>query len=188
MTLAREMIELLLQTARIMEAQASEHDLRAPEWMALRFLARANKISRTPSALADALALTRATTSQIIKLLEDKAFLTRQRSESDGRSVLLRVTRKGERVLADDPLGKVLTIVDELDPDEQATIGQALRRALTSPALNHGQPRVNVCRDCFFLGRNNARSDTEEFTCHLTSATLDAADIDLRCVFFQAPR
>ena len=52
MILAREAIELLGQMARILWFEGTKHGLRDREWMALRFLSRANRFSRTPSALA----------------------------------------------------------------------------------------------------------------------------------------
>ena len=48
MNLARESIELLGQIARIFLFEGVKHGLRDREWMALRFLASANRFSRTP--------------------------------------------------------------------------------------------------------------------------------------------
>src|SRR3954451_14392046 len=61
MILAREAIELLGQMARILWFEGTKHGLRDREWMALRFLSRANRFSRTPSALASYVGTTRVT-------------------------------------------------------------------------------------------------------------------------------
>src|SRR6516225_1312032 len=50
----------------------------------LRFFARANSFSRTPSAFAEFQATTRGTASQSIKALEAGGYLVRQRSQADG--------------------------------------------------------------------------------------------------------
>ena len=70
MPLAREAVELLVQAARAWYFEGNQHGLRDREWMALRFLGRANRFSRTPSALAGFIGATRATASQIVKTLE----------------------------------------------------------------------------------------------------------------------
>src|SRR5262249_18874079 len=87
---ARETAELLLLVGRLVQADGYEGELSPAQWMALRFFARANSFSRTPSAFAEFQATTRGTASQAIKALEAGGYLMRQQSEADGRSVTLR--------------------------------------------------------------------------------------------------
>ena len=87
MNLARESIELLGQIARIVWFEGTKHGLRDREWMALRFLSRANRFSRTPSALASFVGTTRGTASVLIDELERLGYLERKRSSEDKRSV-----------------------------------------------------------------------------------------------------
>src|SRR5262249_50332169 len=47
---ARETAELLLQVGRLVQAEGYDGELSPAQWMALRFFARANPFSRTPSA------------------------------------------------------------------------------------------------------------------------------------------
>src|SRR6266478_5324499 len=49
---ARETAELLLQVGRLVQAEGYDGELSPAQWMALRFFARANPFSRTPSAFA----------------------------------------------------------------------------------------------------------------------------------------
>src|SRR5712671_6241383 len=100
---ARETAELLLQVGRLVQAEGYDGELSPAQWMALRFFARANSFSRTPSAFADFQATTRGTASQAIKALEAGGYLVRQRSQADRRSVTLRLTDKGNEVIARDP-------------------------------------------------------------------------------------
>ena len=84
----------------LVQAEGYDGELSPAQWMALRFFARANSFSRTPSAFAEFQATTRGTASQAIKALEAGGYLVRQRSEADGRSVTLRLTNKGKKALA----------------------------------------------------------------------------------------
>ena len=96
---ARETAELLLQVGRLVQAESYDGELSPAQWMALRYFARANTFSRTPSAFAEFQATTRGTASQAIKALEAGGYLVRQRSKADGRSVSLRLTSKEKKRL-----------------------------------------------------------------------------------------
>ena len=67
---AREIAELLLLAGRLVQTEGYDGELSPAQWMALRFFARANSFSRTPSAFAEFQATTRGTASQAIKALE----------------------------------------------------------------------------------------------------------------------
>src|SRR5260370_10820143 len=114
---ARETAELLLLVGRLVQAEGYDGELSPAQWMALRFFARANSFSRTPSAFAEFQATTRGTASQAIKALEAGGYVVRQRSEADGRSVTLRMTDKGNEALEPDPIAAPVRAVDL--PDAQ---------------------------------------------------------------------
>jgi DNA-binding MarR family transcriptional regulator len=79
------------------QAEGYDGKLSPAQWVALRYFARANTFSRTPSAFAEFQATTRGTASQTIKTLEAGGYMVRQRSKEDGRSVSLRLTSKGKK-------------------------------------------------------------------------------------------
>ena len=83
---ARETAELLLLVGRLVQAEGYDGELSPAQWMALRFFARANLFSRTPSAFAEFQATTRGTASQAIKALEASGYLVRQRSQPMGEA------------------------------------------------------------------------------------------------------
>src|ERR1700686_394266 len=87
---ARETAELLLLVGRLVQTEGYDGEVSPAQWMALRFFARANSFSRTPSAFAEFQATTRGTASQAIKALEASGYLVRQRSHADERSVTVR--------------------------------------------------------------------------------------------------
>ena len=169
---ARETAELLLMVGRLVQFEGYDGGLSPAQWMALRFFARANSFSRTPSAFAEFQATTRGTASQAIKALEAGGYLVRQRSEADGRSVTLRLKDKGKKALARDPFEVLVRAVDALDAEEQTVMHDALHQVLTTVAASGARRRFGVCRDCTYLGG--------EICCTSTSANQSAPE----CLLF----
>src|SRR6266700_6086329 len=168
----RETAELLLLVGRLVQAEGYDGELRPAQWMALRFFARANSFSRTPSAFAEFQATTRGTASQAIKALEAGGYLVRQRSQADGRSVTLRLTDKGHEVIARDPFEVLVRAVDSLDAQEQAAMRDALHQVLNTITASGAHRHFGVCQDCAHLGG--------EMYCDSMSASRSA----LECLLF----
>src|SRR6202047_1941632 len=159
----RETAELLLLVGRLVQTEGYDGELSPAQWMALRFFARASSFSRTPSALAEFQATTRGTASQAIKALEAGGYLVRQRSQADGRSVTVRLTDKGNEVIAHDPFEVLVRAVGSLDAEEQTAMHDALHQVLTTVAATGAHRHFGVCQDCAYLGG--------EACCSATSAT-----------------
>src|SRR3954453_1431424 len=152
MPLAREIVELLVQAATGWYFEGHRHGLRDREWMALRFLARANKFSQTPSALAGFIGATRATASQIVKTLEKNSFLIRMPSRDDKRSVTLCLTPQGEKCLTQhDPINHVMNAVAALGAEECMRLRNSLAEMLNQIDPAHHRLNASICRDCIFL-------------------------------------
>ena len=186
---ARETAELLLLVGRLVQADSYDGELSPAQWMALRFFARANSFSRTPSAFAEFQATTRGTASQAIKALEAGGYLVRRRSQADGRSVTLRLTDKGHEVIARDPFEILVRAVDSLDAQEQAAMRDALHQVLNTIAASGAHRHFGVCRDCAHLsGEMNADSRGSRRSipeCLLFGAPIEPDDAVLLCVHFQ---
>jgi len=86
-----------LQSRRLYES----HQLTGPQLATLREAQRLGE-SKT-SALARAVHLSQPTVSGILARLERAGLVERHRPEGDRRTVVIRVTSEGERVLADAP-------------------------------------------------------------------------------------
>ena len=193
---ARETAELLLLVGRLVQADGYEGELSPAQWMALRFFARANSFSRTPSAFAEFQATTRGTASQAIKALEAGGYLVRQRSQADGRSVTLRLTDKGHEVVARDPFEVLVRAVGSLNAQKQAAMRDALHRVLTTIATSRAHRHFGVCQDCAYLSRGMYRGSTNPnrsaLECLLFGLPIEPHDAGLLCVHFQpkseAPR
>jgi DNA-binding MarR family transcriptional regulator len=186
---ARETAELLVQVGRLVQAEGYDGELSPAQWMALRYFARANSLSRTPSAFAEFHATTRGTASQAIKALEASGYLVRQRSKADGRSVSLRLTKKGNKALARDPFEVLVRAVDSLDAKERTAMHHALHQVLTTVAASGAYRRFGVCQDCEYLGgemRRNLTGATFSATeCLFLGVPIQPEDAGLLCVHFQ---
>ena len=186
---ARKTAELLLQVGRLVQAEGYDGELSPAQWMALRYFARANPFSRTPSAFAAFQATTRGTASQAIKALEASGYLVRQRSKADGRSVSLRLTNKGNKALARDPFEVLVRAVDSLDVKERTAMHHALHQALTMVTASGAHRRFGVCQDCTYFGGEKccnptiaspSTSERQPF-----GVPIQPADAGLLCVHFQ---
>jgi DNA-binding MarR family transcriptional regulator len=186
---ARETAELLLLVGRLVQAEGYDGELSPAQWMALRYFARANPFSRTPSAFAAFQATTRGTASQAIRALEASGHLVRQRSKADGRSVSLRLTNNGNKALARDPFEVLVRAVDSLDVKEQTAMHHALHQVLTTVAASGAHRRFGVCQDCRYFGGERccnptiaSRSTPER---QLLGVPIQPEDAGLLCVHFQ---
>ncbi|MGY4630097.1 MarR family winged helix-turn-helix transcriptional regulator [Bradyrhizobium sp. USDA 4486] len=190
MNLARESIELLEQVARILWFEGTKHGLRDREWMALRFLSRANRFSRTPSALASYVGTTRGTASFIIGELERLGYLERKRSATDKRSVMLSVTHQGKKFLVRDPASVLVEAIAVLDDAAKVRFRDALRHVLDQSDAAEQRHHTDVCKRCIFLreDRTTPDSKTVEFSCRLFRAPIAEAEVDLLCTSFEHHR
>ncbi|MGB6941578.1 MAG: MarR family transcriptional regulator [Bryobacteraceae bacterium] len=189
---ARETAELLLLVGRLVQADGYDGELSPAQWMALRFFARANSFSRTPSAFAEFQATTRGTASQAIKTLEAGGYLVRQRSQADGRSVTLRLTDKGHEVVARDPFEVLVRAVESLNTQERAAMHDAMHHVLTTIAASRAHQHFGVCQDCAYLGGetycDSTRANRSALGCLLFGVPIEPDDAGLLCVHFQPKR
>ena len=185
---ARETAELLLQVGRLVQAEGYDGELSPAQWMALRFFARANPFSRTPSAFAEFQATSRGTATQAIKALEAGGYLVRQPSKTDGRSISLLLTSKGQRALARDPFEVLVRAVDSLDTTERIAIRRALHQVLSTLASG-ARRRIGVCPDCTHFGREMCgtlpSTSPSAAECLFLGVPIQPEDVGLLCVHFQ---
>ncbi len=167
--------ELLVHLGRAARSENSQSDLTAAQWTCLRFLARANGSSRTPSAFASFQATTRGTASQIIKSLERRELIARTRSERDRRSVSLDLTNRGREMLEKDPLGDLIGVIDSLGPTERDHFLVTLSRLSSALAKRRDGPAFGTCQDCSHFGTSG---DTAFCACMAAElATEDTAKL-----------
>ena len=182
---ARVIAELIVQLGR------TTHDyvegLSPAQWSVLRFLSRANRFSRTVSSFAEFHATTRGTASQTVKSLVSQGYLTRTKSQRDGRSVILDLTDAGWTVLSRDPCSALVGATAELPTATQNHLTKGLRRLLERLAQESNVRPFGDCGDCAHVThRDSRRKGRQRFECELNSERLDEAELTQVCVYFRS--
>lgn len=186
-TAAWEAVDLLVQAGNTWQFDGTRQGLRDRDWMALRFLARANRFSQTPSALAQFVGVTRATVSEMIKDLARRGYLERRRSHQDKRSVTLAVTPQGERLLAGDPIKPLVNAIFALELGAN-NFRDILRQVLDGLNTDQHSYHADTCRNCIFLAGSTSElpANTQaEFTCRFFRTAMSRREIDLLCINFE---
>ena len=173
---AARIARLLERMGRLARARESGSDLNPAQWEALRYLVRANRFSRRPSAVALWLASGKGTTSQTLMALERKGLLTRTPDGRDRRGTRLELTDLGRAMAAQDPLADLSRAIAKLPPLHAAALSQSLAHILADLAGPHARPRFETCEGCrHFLDTGPA--------CQRFDATLDDEDMHATCAF-----
>jgi DNA-binding MarR family transcriptional regulator len=174
--------ELLVHVGRTARSEDAGSDLTAAQWTCLRFFARANGSTRTPSGFASFQATTRGTASQIIKTLERRGLIVRTPSERDRRSVCFDLTDEGTAMLARDPLRHLIGVIEALATTERDDFLATLSRLSSALALRRDMPAFGTCRDCSHFGTSG---DTAYCAC--MAAELAAEDTTKLCASYSGP-
>ena len=167
-----KLAEMLVHVGRSARAEGREDVLTAAQWTALRFFARANQASRTPSAFASFQATTRGTASQTIKTLEQGGYLDRRASDTDKRSVCFEVTERGRAMLAQDPLRHLVAALSGLSEGDHASLARALPEIASSLAARRGDREFGTCGDCKFF-------ETRDGTAYCACVARDLAPFEI---------
>ncbi len=158
------------------------HGLNPAQWDSLRFIAQANRFSRTPGALAAFLGTTKGTASQTIKALEKKGYLSRVPDPEDKRVRHIVLTDAGEALLADDPLNCLERAIGNLPPEMAETMAAGLTRLCGDMQDRCGGQDLGICRSCgHFQGQS---TDGEAMRCGYKQADLSCEDAKRFCINF----
>jgi DNA-binding MarR family transcriptional regulator len=181
-----EITNLINRLGRTIHCLQFAQGLNPAQWEALRFLSRANRYSRTPSALAEYLQTTKGTASQTLKCLETKGYVRRVPVPEDRRAVRIDITDNGRAVLRRDPLQCLDASASTLGKDTEAA-----RRVLTlltnATERAHGGREFGLCEECTHFCKNaTAGAEGGPHKCGLTGDPLSAADSTKICVNHRA--
>jgi len=179
----RELAELALQLGRAAYVSCCAKGLTHGQSAALRFFARANRFSRTVSAFADYHATTRATASQTVSILVHRGYLSRRRSERDGRSIRFDLTQRSRKLLQDDSFGSVVAAARQLSPSARGLMAQCLRTMLAELAAANGRSLFGLCPMCQHLQIVKAKI-SKSYACALLGDLLDPEEISQICARF----
>ena len=182
----RSIAQSIAQLARMSAGDGQVCGLTAAQWNTLRFFARANRFSRPVSAFAEFHATTRGTASQTVKGLVSEGYLTRSRSDLDGRSVRFDLTEKGRGALSHDPLDALSEAIGKLAPGVRNQLASSLKRLTEEVADSRGKPSFGSCRFCCHLTCALRKPGGEpSYACDLLDQPLAANDLGDLCVNFE---
>lgn len=174
--------ELLDRIGRATHCLQFADGLNPAQWETLRYLARANRYSRTPTALADYLGTTKGTASQTVRALESKGYIQRVKRTCDKRSVWLELTETGRTVLGRDPMARLENAASALPPDFGEMLADGLSSLLRGLKSGCGGREFGVCAQCGHLD-SSAEGETR---CGLTGDAIANEDRKRICVEFRA--
>jgi len=177
---SQQLVDLALQLGRAAYGDTPHDGMTPAQWAALRYFSRANRFSRTVSAFARFHATTRGTASQTIKSLVTRGLLQGTRSERDGRSTRFDLTGESRRLLARDPLDRVLRAAGELPAESRSTTVLALRQLLETLARERAEPLPGRCALCGHLGTAKAGG----WQCGLMQEELAKEELRQLCIRF----
>ena len=181
---AQRTAALIERIGRLVNREAHTDGLLPVQWEALRYLARANRFSRTAAAVTSYLGLTKGTVSQTLKALETKGLIRKQVDPKDRRSNRLALTAKGQRYLQNDPLLETATALLELPERTRRLLGRGLEELLAVRLDTQDRQPFGECRDCLYFARRHP--DGEPYYCRLLKEQLSQGDARKVC-FEQQP-
>ncbi|MSP68031.1 MAG: MarR family transcriptional regulator [Alphaproteobacteria bacterium] len=176
--------EMLDRLGRLARALQFAHGLNPTQWEALRFIARANRYSRSPGALAAFLGATKGTVSQTLITLEERGFITRSPGGKDRRSIRLGLSEKGAAILAQDPTRAIDAAMDDLPTDARAALMAGMDALLASLQRRGDRKVFGVCRGCVHFETDAAMPAA--CRCGLMLEPLASGEELQLCVTFEA--
>ena len=154
-----ELVERLgnLMRTELRKAGADEA-LQPVHVQALIYLARANRYSNTPQALAEYLGLTKGTVSQTLLLLDRRGLIERFEDDVDRRVVRLRLSSAGEQFLAESqPSLPWQNATRNISPNRIRNATSALREALATLQEDNEGTVFGVCSSCSWCQKLSQR-------------------------------
>ena len=181
-TAALEAAHLIDRLDRLARGGEAAGELNPAQWEALRFVARANRFSRTPAALAEYLGSTRGTVSQTLIALEQKGHVTREPSPRDRRSIMLELTQTGAQALKQDPILALAADIEGAAPNQIEAVVEVLRRTLHGMITRNGGRAFGACYTCRHFREGDGSDRSTPHHCALLDEPLSEADSRAICV------
>lgn len=176
--------ELIDRLSRLVTARLHADGLVPAHWQALRYLAVANRFSRSPKGLTLFLGATKGTVSQTIIALERKGLVVKSAATDDHRAVRIDLTEAGRAVLERDPLRRLGEVLGGMPEGGAQRLEQALEAALARAITENGGRPFGICAACrHFEGGAGRRPHR----CALLDVELSDDDSRLICLE-QEPR
>ena len=141
--------------SRILQNDSHTGGLKPTQWEALRFLGRANRFSRNPGSVTSYLGLTKGTVSQTLNSLTAKGLITKTINKVDKRAVVLSLTKKGQKLLADDPIRLIEKSIQKLPPEDRDAVSTGVEKLIGLMLKERMSKPFGLCNSCQHFARNH---------------------------------
>lgn len=154
---ASGLVDLIERIGRLVQSERHAGGMPPAQWHVLRYLVRANRFSRTPTAIGLYLEATKGTVSQTIMALARKG-LVRKEQNPDRRSVSLQLTTRGQALLDRYPLAEMMEALETLPRPASDALRHGLSALLMGLIAKRSARPFGQCADCRFFHRRGAAS------------------------------
>jgi DNA-binding MarR family transcriptional regulator len=172
--------ELLSRVARLIAADGYDRGLKPVQWQALRFLAAANRFSRTPGGLTAYLGQTKGSVSQTVAALTAKGLVERSSDEADQRIVRLNLTQAGSALVDARPLPVAEDLLNALNSEERLAFGQLIDLMLQSSLAKRGHRPFGICATCHHFQKRAGNAGANR--CGLLKVDLTNSEAQEICI------
>ena len=181
----QDLAESLAAVIRTAQRQAAAGlGLQPVHLQALQYLARANRYSNTPQALADYLGMTKGTVSQSVLLLARKRLVSRYADEKDARVVRLALTEQGRELLRQaTPSNPWREVLQGVSPARLASALRVLREVVAGLEQHAGRKGYGWCHSC----RHCMHIAPRTYVCGLTREKLGSREVRMICRLHEPP-
>jgi len=171
---------LLERLARVLHNDAYRDGLKPTQWEALRYLARANRFSRSPGAVTAYLGMTKGTVSQTLNALERKALIKKTSDPTDRRNIHIEITAMGRKALRHDPVASLSFAIGQLSRADKAFLSDKLEFVLLTMLRERGGRPFGACKTCRYFKRRAPKG--KPHYCSLLQEPRSDADDEAICV------
>jgi len=179
------MADQAVRIGRLVRAGRKAGPLNDAQWETLRFLGRANRLSRNPAGIAAWLGVTRGLASQTVDALARQGLILRLPDPRDGRGVALELTRAGRRMAETDPIGAAVAALAGCPAERLAELGAMLAASLAALERATGATSFGGCRNCrHFRPDEAAGSAGGPHRCGRAGEPVNDEETQLLCALF----
>lgn len=167
---------------------ANTQNLSPTQQQILRHLSRQTDRRTNLNDLARELGVTAATTSDAVRVLNDKGLIQKSRDPANARSLVLQVTESGRELAAhsDGPPDFLVTAVRSLNPADQGGLLQGLMQVIYQMQLQGEIPIARICPTCTYFRPNVHSSPERPHHCAYVDAPFGDTALRLDCAEHEA--
>jgi DNA-binding MarR family transcriptional regulator len=185
--LGATILDQAVRIGRLVRSGRRAGPLNDVQWETLRFLGRANLLSRNPAGIAAWLGVTRGLASQTVDALARRGLILRLPDPRDGRGLALELTQAGYRMAATDPIGAAIAAVGSLPGKDAAAAGAMLAAALSALERAGAATAFGHCHGCRHFRPDQAPGETGgPHRCDRAEVPVNDAETQRLCALFSA--